>query len=49
MAVSTERAARTLEIVAYSAWGFGVELVPGWLKRDWMDATAFGSPINACR
>lgn len=29
-------------LVAYSAWGFGVEIVPGWPKRDWMDATAFG-------
>ena len=30
-----------LEIVAYTAWGYGVELVPAWLKRDWMDLTDF--------
>ncbi len=32
----------TPEIVAYSAWGFDVAIVPAWAKRDWMDATAFG-------
>jgi hypothetical protein len=31
-----------LEIVAYSAWGFKVPLVPAFFKRDWMDATAGG-------
>ncbi len=30
------------QIVAYSAWGFDVEIVPAWPKRDWMDATALG-------
>src|SRR5690242_3401957 len=30
-----------MEIVAYSAWGFGVEIVPAWVKRDWMDATDY--------
>lgn len=28
-----------LEIVAYSAWGFQVKLVPAWTPRAWMDAT----------
>lgn len=32
----------TREIVAYSAWGFGVEIVPAPLRRDWMDATERG-------
>jgi hypothetical protein len=32
----------TLEIVAYSAWGFRVPLVPGSYKREWMDETAGG-------
>lgn len=27
------------EIVAYSAWGYDVQLVPAWRKRDWMTAT----------
>jgi len=31
-----------LEIVAYSAWGFRIPLVPAFYKRDWMDATAGG-------
>jgi len=31
-----------LEIVAYSAWGFRVPLVPAFYKRDWMDETAGG-------
>jgi hypothetical protein len=39
---ASDRTAEALRIVAYSAWGFRVELVPAWLKRDWMDATAFG-------
>lgn len=30
-----------MEIVAYTAWGFGVEVVPAWVKRDWMDATDY--------
>jgi hypothetical protein len=30
------------EIVAYSAWGFRVPLVPAFYKRDWMDETAGG-------
>ena len=30
------------EIVAYSAWGFRVPLVPAAYKRDWMDETAGG-------
>ena len=32
----------SLEIVAYSAWGFRVQLVPAFYKRDWMDETAGG-------
>jgi hypothetical protein len=32
----------SLEIVAYSAWGFQVPLVPAFFKRDWMDETAGG-------
>ena len=32
----------TREIVAYSAWGFKVPLVPATYKRDWMDATSGG-------
>ena len=31
-----------LEIVAYSAWGFRVPLVPAFYKRDWMDETDGG-------
>jgi hypothetical protein len=31
-----------LEIVAYSAWGFRVPLVPASFKRDWMDETHAG-------
>ena len=30
------------EIVAYSAWGSRVPLVPAFYRRDWMDATAGG-------
>ena len=30
------------EIVAYSAWGFDVEILPAPAKRDWMDATDRG-------
>jgi hypothetical protein len=30
------------EIVAYTAWGYSVRLVPAWAKRDWMDATDQG-------
>ena len=32
----------TMEIVAYSAWGFRVPLVPASYKRDWMDQTDGG-------
>ena len=39
---ASEGQAETVEIVAYSAWGFGVEIVPAGLKRDWMDTTPFG-------
>lgn len=28
-----------LEIVAHSAWGFDVQIVPAWASREWMDAT----------
>ena len=31
-----------LEIVAYSAWGFRIKLVPAHYKRDWMDQTNGG-------
>ena len=31
-----------LEIVAYTAWGFRIQLVPAFFKRDWMDETAGG-------
>lgn len=30
---------QTKEIVAYSAWGYHVQIVPAWRKRDWMTAT----------
>jgi len=30
------------EIIAYSAWGFHVRLVPAEFKRDWMDSTDRG-------
>ena len=30
------------EIVAYSAWGFDVNIMPAWTNRDWMDATDKG-------
>src|SRR5262249_6790338 len=42
MAIASERSAETLEIIAYSAWGFGVKIIPAWMKRDWMDATPSG-------
>jgi hypothetical protein len=42
MSNASEHPADALQIVAYSAWGFDVEIVPAWFKRDWMDATAFG-------
>ena len=35
-------AAPVRELVAYSAWGFGVEIVPAPVRRDWMDATDKG-------
>lgn len=35
------------EIVAYSAWGFGVKLIPAYKRRDWMDAASTGFPY-AC-
>ena len=37
-----DRSFPSLEIVAYSAWGFDVPLVPASFKRDWMDETAGG-------
>lgn len=30
-----------LEVVAYTAWGYDVQIVPAWLQRDWMDRTGF--------
>ena len=36
------RPAKPHELVAYSAWGFDVEIVPAPFKRDWMDATDRG-------
>ena len=38
----TQAAEPDLEIVAYSAWGFRVPLVPASFKRDWMDETSSG-------
>lgn len=35
------------EIVAYSAWGFGIEVVPAYKRREWMDHAARGFPY-AC-
>jgi hypothetical protein len=35
------------EIVAYSAWGFGIEVVPAYKRREWMDNAARGFPY-AC-
>lgn len=32
----------TPEIVAYSAWGRYVDVVPAWTRREWMDATNRG-------
>jgi hypothetical protein len=32
---------QALEIVAYSAWGFNVNLVPAGTRRAWMDETGF--------
>jgi hypothetical protein len=42
MSIASESPADTMRIVAYSAWGFDVKIVPAWLKRDWMDRTKFG-------
>ncbi len=39
---TTREGSPDLEIVAYSAWGFKVPLVPAFFKRDWMDETAGG-------
>jgi hypothetical protein len=35
-----------LEIVAHSAWGFDVRIVPAGTSRDWMDATDSGFAYN---
>ena len=32
----------TLEMVGYSAWGYHVQIVPAWKRRDWMDAASNG-------
>jgi hypothetical protein len=40
--MSTKTVDPTLEIVAYSAWGFRVPIVPAFYKRDWMDETNGG-------
>lgn len=37
-----EPASKPHELVAYSAWGFGVAIVPAPFRRDWMDATERG-------
>jgi Family of unknown function (DUF6065) len=42
MSIASDQTTETLKIVAYSDWGFDVEIVPAWFKRDWMDATPFG-------
>lgn len=31
-----------MRLIAYSAWGFDVPIVPARLRRDWMDATPNG-------
>ena len=36
----------TLEIVAHSAWGYHVQIVPAWKQRDWMDAASRGFPYH---
>ena len=36
----------TLEMVGYSAWGYHVQIVPAWKRRDWMDAAANGFPYH---
>lgn len=33
---------RAPELIAYSAWGFDVKIVPASVKRDWMEATPRG-------
>lgn len=35
------------EIVAYSAWGFGIEVIPAYKRREWMDNASRGFPY-AC-
>lgn len=35
-----------LEWTAYSAWGFGVKIVPARKQRDWMDAIPMGFPYH---
>lgn len=42
MSIATDSTKETLQITAYSAWGFDVQIVPAFLKRDWMDATPQG-------
>jgi hypothetical protein len=48
--VPSKEAARPLEdkleIVGYSAWGFHVQIVPAFKRRDWMDAAAHGFPYH---
>lgn len=39
---STNNEPPAAEIVAHSAWGFGVKIVPAWTNRDWMDASDKG-------
>lgn len=36
-----------LTITAYSAWGFEIQIVPAYKRRDWMDTAAAGFPY-AC-
>lgn len=42
MAIANDRPDRPLRLIAYSAWGFDVQIVPARLRRDWMDATPNG-------
>lgn len=37
---------RSLDLTAYSAWGFGVRLEPAHKRRDWMDAIPAGFPYH---
>jgi hypothetical protein len=39
---SAELASPALPLIAYSAWGTHVKVVPAWKRREWMDSTDRG-------